>query len=209
MREVRAGGTGGSRLPAQAGVTRGRASRRSTRALEPPSGFRYRPDLVDPDEERCLVEQIRVLPFEEFKFHGFVGRRRVVSFGWHYSFDDGKLRQAAEIPPFLLPVRDKAAAFADLPASELAHAMVTEYSPGTAIGWHRDRGVFGDVIGVSLSSSCVFRLRRKTESAWERYSLTVDPRSGYLLRGPARTEWEHSIPAVAALRYSITFRSLR
>ena len=39
-------------------------------------------------------------------------------------------------------------------------------------------------------------------------SLIVEPRSAYLLRGPSRTEWEHSIPAVDALRYSITFRSL-
>jgi alkylated DNA repair dioxygenase AlkB len=43
----------------------------------------------------------------------------------------------------------------------------------------------------------------------ERYSLTAEPRSAYLLRGPSRTEWEHSIPAVDSLRYSITFRSLR
>jgi alkylated DNA repair dioxygenase AlkB len=87
--------------------------------------------------------------------------------------------------------------------------MITEYSPGSAIGWHRDKGVFGDVIGISLVSPCVFRLRRKAASTWERYSLTAEPRSAYLLRGAARAEWEHSIPAVAALRYSVTFRSLR
>jgi alkylated DNA repair dioxygenase AlkB len=65
------------------------------------------------------------------------------------------------------------------------------------------------VVGISLLSPCIFRLRRKTVTAWERYSLTVEPRSAYLLRGASRTEWEHSIPAVEALRYSITFRSLR
>ena len=31
----------------------------------------------------------------------------------------------------------------------------------------------------------------------------------YLLRGQVRTDWEHSIPAVDAQRYSITFRSLK
>jgi alkylated DNA repair dioxygenase AlkB len=90
----------------------------------------------------------------------------------------------------------------------LQHVLVTEYSPGAAIGWHRDKAVFGDVIGISLLSPCVFRLRRKVGTTWERVSLTAEPRSAYLLRGPSRTEWEHSIPAVEALRYSITFRNL-
>ncbi|MCA1579943.1 MAG: alpha-ketoglutarate-dependent dioxygenase AlkB [Acidobacteria bacterium] len=181
----------------------------TTRSAGPPDGFRYRADLLQPEEERDLVERIRHLPLEEFEFHGYVGRRRVLSYGWHYSFGAGTLRPTEEIPPFLLALREKAASVAEVTATDLAHALVTEYSPGTAIGWHRDRAVFGDVIGISLQSSCVFRLRRQTGSTWERYSRTAEPRSAYLLRGPARTEWEHSIPAVPALRYSVTFRSLR
>jgi alkylated DNA repair dioxygenase AlkB len=87
--------------------------------------------------------------------------------------------------------------------------LVTEYVPGAAIGWHRDKAVFGDVVGVSLVSACVFRIRRTSGTAWERNSFRLEPRSAYLLRGPARTEWEHSIPAVDSLRYSVTFRTLR
>jgi alkylated DNA repair dioxygenase AlkB len=68
--------------------------------------------------------------------------------------------------------------------------------------------LFGDVVGISLLSPCRFRLRRKVGSRWQRASLTFEPGSAYLLRVPSRTEWEHSIPAVDALRYSITFRSL-
>jgi alkylated DNA repair dioxygenase AlkB len=179
------------------------------REAAPPEGFRYQADLLPPAEERELVERIRELPLKEFEFHGYVGKRRVASYGWHYDFGERKLHKAEEIPAFLLPLRDRAAAFADVAPAELSHALVTEYGPGAAIGWHRDKGVFGDVIGVSLLSPCVFRLRRKAGSAWERYSLTAEPCSVYLLRGPSRTEWEHSIPAVDALRYSITFRSLR
>lgn len=114
-----------------------------------------------------------------------------------------------EIPEFLTTLRERAAAFAELMAEDLPHALITEYSPGTTIGWHRDKGVFGDVVGISLLSACIFRLRRKTGSTWERCSPTAEPRSAYLLRGASRTDWEHSIPAVEALRYSITFRSLR
>lgn len=174
-----------------------------------PEGFRYQPDVLPPDEERELVERIATLPLKEFEFHGYVGKRRVLSYGWHYDFGERKLSQVEEIPSFLLPARERAAAFAGVAPGDLPHALVTEYGPGAAIGWHRDKGVFGDVIGISLLSPCVFRLRRKAGAKWERYSLTAEPRSAYLLRGPSRTEWEHSIPAVDALRYSITFRSLK
>jgi alkylated DNA repair dioxygenase AlkB len=90
----------------------------------------------------------------------------------------------------------------------LEHALVLEYTPGAAIGWHKDRPVFDDVIGISLLAPCTFRLRRKAGAKWERRSLVAAPRSAYLLRGPSRTAWEHSIPPLDALRYAITFRSL-
>ncbi len=175
----------------------------------PPEGFRYQTEVLPLEEERELVERIRELPLKEFEFHGYLGKRRVIYYGWRYDFDKERLAQIEEMPAFLLGLRGRVAAFANLSAEDLPHALVTEYSPGTQIGWHRDKGVFEDVIGVSLLSACNFRFRRKVGSAWERYSLTVEPRSIYLLRGAARTDWEHSIPAVDALRYSITFRSLR
>jgi alkylated DNA repair dioxygenase AlkB len=183
--------------------------RKNTRTSVPPEGFRYQAEVLPLDEEQELVGRIQKLPLKEFEFHGYVGKRRTISYGWHYDFTDARLHQTDEIPPFLHRARERAAIFAGLAAEDLPHALVTEYSPGTTIGWHRDKGVFDEVVGISLLSPCTFRLRRKTAAAWERYLLTVDPRSAYLLRGAARTEWEHSIPAVEALRYSITFRSLR
>jgi alkylated DNA repair dioxygenase AlkB len=183
--------------------------RKNTRASIAPEGFRYETEVVSHDEERELVERIQQLPLKEFEFHGYVGKRRTFSYGWHYDFSDARLHQTDAIPAFLHKLREGAAAFASLAAEDLPHALVTEYSPGTTIGWHRDKGVFGDVVGISLLSPCIFRLRRKVGSGWERYSLTVEPRSAYLLRGASRTEWEHSIPGVEALRYSVTFRSLR
>ena len=175
----------------------------------PPEGFRYLAEVLPPYEERELVKRIRELPLKEFEFHSFVGRRRTISFGWHYDFGDERLKQALEFPAFLSRLRQRAALFADLAPDELPHALVTEYSPGTAIGWHRDKGVFDQVVGISLLSPCTFRFRRRSGLGWERYSLVAGPRSAYLLRGASRTDWEHSIPAVEALRYSVTFRSLR
>lgn len=175
----------------------------------PPEGFRYRPDVLSQDEEQDLVLRLRQLPLKEFEFHGYVGKRRVLSYGWMYDYVTHRLRQAEAMPSFLLGLRELAASLAGLEANNLPQALVTEYSPGAAIGWHRDKVVFGEVIGISLLSPCLFRLRRKTGTTWQRYSLTVEARSAYVLHGAARSEWEHSIPAVAALRYSITFRSLR
>ena len=183
--------------------------KKTTRSPTPPEGFRYQADILTLSEERDLAERIRELPLKEFEFQGYVGRRRTLSYGWHYDFGDRTLRPADEIPAYLLSLRERAAAFAGLAPGDLPHALVTEYGPGAAIGWHRDKGVFGDVVGISLLAPCTFRFRRQAAAAWERYSLTAEPRSAYLLRGAARTDWEHSIPAVEALRYSITFRSLR
>ena len=174
-----------------------------------PEGFKYAGDMLTPEAEASLVEQFRHLPFRDFEFHGFTGKRRVVSFGWRYDFAERRLRQAEDIPTFLHPLRELAARFAELDADVLRHALITEYGEGAAIGWHRDKAVFGEVIGVSLLAPCLFRLRRKTAERWERVSITAEPRSMYLLSGPSRTEWEHSIPPVEMLRYSVTFRALR
>jgi alkylated DNA repair dioxygenase AlkB len=174
-----------------------------------PEGFRYQPSFLTEDEERALVHEFAALELREFEFHGFRGKRRVVSFGWRYDFNEGGLKRAGDLPPFVLPLREKAAAFAGLGAGEFQQALIIEYGPGAAIGWHRDRSVFGEVIGISLLSPGTFRMRRKEGGGWQRASMTVEPRSVYLLSGPARTEWEHSIPAVSALRYSITLRRFK
>ena len=174
-----------------------------------PEGMRHATELLTPPEEAELIATIAALEFRAFRFRGFEGKRRVVSFGWAYDFEGGGLKPAEPLPGFLTPVRAKAAVFAGLAPDDLPHALVTEYAPGAAIGWHRDRPEFGDVLGVSLGAACRFRMRRRADMSWERRMIELQPRSAYLLRGPARTEWEHSIPPVDATRYSITFRTLR
>ena len=174
-----------------------------------PEGLVYRPDLLDPAEEEALAARLAGLPFQAFQFHGFEGNRRTVSFGWRYAFDGSGLAPADPFPDWLLPLRERAAALAALPAEAFEHALVLEYAPGAGIGWHRDRPVFGDVVGVSLLAPARLRFRRKRGDKWQRAALIAEPRSAYLLRGPAREEWQHSIPAMDALRYSITLRTLK
>jgi alkylated DNA repair dioxygenase AlkB len=174
-----------------------------------PEGFKYEPDAISPDLERELLQTIPTLPFTAFEFRGFEGKRRVVSYGWRYDFNQQKVQQADPIAPFLLPIRDLAGQFAGLPAEQFVQVTVIEYSPGSAIGWHRDRPMFGDVVGVSLLSSTRFRFRRQAGKRWERANIIVEPRSIYLLRGPSRDEWQHSIAPVEQLRYVITLRTFR
>lgn len=175
---------------------------------ELPAGLNYAPGLIDQEEEQALVRRFGELEFRAFEFRGFLGKRRVVSFGARYDFGAARLKPAPPLPDWLLPLRTRAAAFAGLEETAFEHTMITEYAPGAPIGWHRDRPEFDVVVGVSLLSPCTFRLRRRSGAGWERRSFVAQPRSAYVLSGPARREWEHSIPAVEALRYSITFRTL-
>lgn len=174
----------------------------------PIEGFAYQAELISPEMERELVARFGELEFKEFEFLGFLGKRRVVSFGVRYDFGDSRMHQALEIPAFLRPLRVLAGKFANIDPSALRHTLVTEYQPGAAIGWHRDRPVFRDVVGISLLSPCRFRLRRKSGTTWQRHAITLAPRSAYLLRGTVREQWQHSIPPSEQLRYSVTFRSL-
>jgi alkylated DNA repair dioxygenase AlkB len=173
-----------------------------------PPGLRYWPDAITPEAEAALAAELAALPFQPFDFHGHQGNRRVVSFGLRYDYGRQAVEPAPGLPGFLLPLRARIAALADLPADAFAQALINEYAPGAGIGWHRDRPQFGVVAGVSLLAPCVLRFRRQVGEKWQRISVALAPRSAYLLTGPARHEWQHSITPMDALRYSITFRTL-
>jgi alkylated DNA repair dioxygenase AlkB len=170
-------------------------------------GFVYRDDVITGEEEQALIERFRELSFKPFEFHGFLGNRRVVSFGWRYDFSSAVLQPSNPIPPFLSSLRERAAVFANVPSDTLQQVLINEYAPGAGIGWHRDKAMFEDVIAISLGGSSTLRLRREQGSGWERAAQEVRPCSAYLLRGPVRREWEHSVPPVDRLRYSVTFRN--
>ena len=177
-----------------------------------PAGFIYRADILTADEERTLIEHIIGLPFAPVEFRGFIAKRRAVHFGVGYDFDDRELSAAPRIPEFLVPVRHKAAAIPEAAPESFTEALVMEYPPGAVIGWHRDAPKFGPtVLGVSLGGAARMRFKRAgiNPGEVERASILLEPRSAYCLAGEARSVWQHSIPAVDTLRYSITFRSVR
>jgi alkylated DNA repair dioxygenase AlkB len=174
-----------------------------------PPGFRYLEDLITSEEEAALASEISQLELKPFEFHGYLGLRRVRSFGYRYDYARRKALAAEDIPEFLKSVRHKAAHFAGRDPDEFRQILVTEYAPGAPIGWHKDKSEFGVIVGVSLLSTCTLRLRkRRATSGWDRASVSLEPRSAYIISGESRSAWEHSIPPVQALRYSLTFRTL-
>ena len=173
-----------------------------------PEGLLYQPDFLSEAEESDLVRIFRGLPFQAFDFHGYTARRRVLEFGLEYDFTTRIATPTQKFPEYLSPIRERAARFAGVSAADLVEGMVTEYSPGAPIGWHRDAPQFGTIIGISLASTS--RMRFKPYKAEGKpVALTLEPRSIYVMRGPARWKFQHSIPPVKELRYSITFRTLR
>jgi DNA oxidative demethylase len=171
-------------------------------------GLELQDEFISEGEERALIAHIDELGLSPFQFQGWTGKRLTRSFGWRYDFDDASFTQAEPIPPWLLPIRERAAALAGLMPHEFAHALVIRYDAGAGIGWHRDRPQFDKVVGISLGAPTMMRFRQRTESGFRRANVRLEPRSAYLLTGEVRERWEHSIAAHEALRFSITFRSL-
>lgn len=178
---------------------------------EVPAGLAVRPDFLTPEQERALVEWAAGLPLEHVVMRGVASRRRVCHFGAGYDFDARAATPGEPLPAPLLALREQAAAFAGVAPGSLAEALVTEYAPGATIGWHKDAQAFGSVVvGVSLSSDTVMRFQRRAVGGERRvHEQPLPRRSAYVLTGAARWTWQHSIPPVAALRYSVTFRQLR
>jgi alkylated DNA repair dioxygenase AlkB len=175
-----------------------------------PEGLVYRPEFVTADEETELLRAIAELPLEEATYKSYTAKRRVASFGSSYDFDRNELEPAPPFPEFLYPLREKVARWLAIPPGDFVHGLVSEYRPGTALGWHRDVHQFGVVVGVSLASSCRIRFRPyppQPGRGKDIFALELQPRSAYALQGNIRWRWQHSIAPTKALRFSITLRT--
>ena len=173
-----------------------------------PDGLIYMPEFVSDDEERALISLSETLPFHEVRMRGQVARRTVIHFGWDYDYEGWSVHPTDPPPTPLRALADRCAAAAVIAPEALEQFLVARYPPGATIGWHRDAPMFGTpVIGVSLGSACTMRFRRKAGET--SFPHLLEPRSLYILSGPARSQWHHSIPPTKSLRYSITMRTLR
>jgi alkylated DNA repair dioxygenase AlkB len=175
-----------------------------------PPGLRYRANFLTIDEERGLLEAIAALPLAHSKYRQYVARRRTVSYGAGYDFQHLKRTPAPPIPAFLEPLRRRAAQWISIDPGAFMQALISEYSPGTPLGWHRDVPDYETVVAISLLSACRIRFRRYPWDPAQKadiFAIEPQPRSVYMLSGEARWGWQHSVPPVHHLRYSITFRT--
>ena len=172
------------------------------------AGLDYRDNVISDEDERDLIARLGALDLSPFRFQGWLGNRKTMSFGWRYDFDDASFSRTEPIPDWIQPVREKAAAFARLDPDDFAHVLLARYDPGAGIGWHRDRDVFDKVVGISLGTPAILRFRQRIPTGFRRASVEVQPRSAYLLSGEARWDWEHRITPGDQLRFSITFRTM-
>lgn len=182
--------------------------------IEPvlPAGFSYTPEFISAREEKVLLEFISGLQLHTFLFQGYEAKRRVVSFGYDWSFERRTLSKGKEIPVEFNSILQKVAAFINLPVNDIGELLVTEYPVGSMINWHRDAPPFELIAGISLQSDCKFRFRPYARSNQGQKSIITIPvkrRSLYLMNGESRSNWEHSISPVKEVRYSITLRTLR
>ena len=179
------------------------------RPEELPEGFLYRNEFLTEAEESELLRIFGELDFAAYDYHGYLAKRRVVRYGMNYDINTQAPSEITQpLPECLVGVRERAAEFAGASADDLVQAMVSEYSVGTPIGWHRDAPQFGTIVGISLGSACRMRLR-PYQGPGKILSLRLEPGSIYVMKGEARSGWQHSIPPVEHMRYSITFRTLR
>jgi alkylated DNA repair protein (DNA oxidative demethylase) len=178
--------------------------------VERPEGLVYRPELIDPAEEQKVLALLAGIELHEVRMRGQTARRTVRHYGYDYGYESWELTPTDPLPSTLEWLRARCARLAGLEPDALAQTLVSRYPPGASIGWHRDAPMFGPVVvGVSLGSPCLLRLQRRVGERRLVYEQPLAPRSAYVLAGPARAAWQHSIPPVRDLRYSITFRTLR
>jgi alkylated DNA repair dioxygenase AlkB len=178
--------------------------------LSLPNGLVYRPDFLTPAEEETLLAYIENLPMVHPKFEEHEAKRRLAAFGWSYDFERERLVEGPPLPKFLDPARRKIAKWLGIPPGRVVEALVQEYTPGSAIGWHRDNEKFESIIGISLNGWCRMRFRPISGigDAKKVVAMEAEPRSAYIMQRDVRWKWQHSVAPVKTLRYSITFRTL-
>ena len=174
-----------------------------------PRGLEYHADFLTAQEEAALLRAFVDLPFHEAKFQQYTARRRVDRYGLVFDEERRVWVEGRPLPAFLVDLRERVAASRRMRVEAFVHALVTEYRPGTPIGWHRDKPEYGIVVGISLASACRMRFRPYANQHDRNavVGLTLEPRSLYVMADEIRRDWQHSIPPAKALRYSVTFRT--
>jgi len=179
-----------------------------------PQGLAGEAAFIDVAEEQALLELAAGLPLHEARYKEYTARRRVYAYGSRFDFDEYKLQpgKIGELPAALHALRERLASWAGITPDQFVHVMIAEYRQGTPLGWHRDAPDYELICGVSLGSSARLRFRPwppREPKKQDIVAIDLAPRSAYCMRDTARWGWQHSVPPVPGLRYSITMRTAR
>jgi alkylated DNA repair dioxygenase AlkB len=180
-----------------------------------PEGLVYKPDFITPEEEELLIAFIGAHGLARAS-GGVAGEyqanRRFAHFGWSYDFKRERIIPGPPLPRFLSRFARRIEKWRGWPRGSVVEALVSEYAPGTALGFHRDNEEFEHIVGISLAGWARMKFRPLKRGATRRasdvFSIEMEPRSAYLMQDAIRWEYQHSVAATRALRYSITFRTL-
>jgi alkylated DNA repair dioxygenase AlkB len=145
-----------------------------------PHGLAYEAAFIERDEERALIDVIAALPLREARYKEYTARRRVYAFGSRFDFDAYQLKPQ---PIGVLPA----------PLQSLRERLAA---------WS---GVAPD----DFVHVMVAEYTPGTPLGWHRDAPDYELIAGVSLGSAARLRWQHSVPAVTALRYSVTMRTVR
>lgn len=179
-------------------------------------GLAIVPDWLGPGERHELLDAVdRDVWSDEL-------RRRVQHHGWRYDYRRREVSPddcLGPLPAHLAVVAGRLAAegWTEQPYDQV---IVNEYEPGQGIAAHIDcLPCFGpSVASVALTGSCEMVFDRPGTE--RQVPVHLGPGTLLVLRGPAREDWRHAIPArrsdavggrrvARTRRVSLTFRTVR
>jgi hypothetical protein len=170
-------------------------------------GFQLHLDVVTESEESALIDACDGYNLVHVAMRGRRLLRRLRCFGKEFGPNFHSLREAAPIPNELYSLRRRTSELVGYDSRALTQAIVQAYPVGSSVGWHLDAPQLGPVvIGVSLAGEALLRFR-SLDAGREGVSVSLPPRSAYVLRDEARSRWLHSLSPARQFRLSITFRA--
>lgn len=187
----------------------------SNTSADLPPGAICLPSFISSEEEAVLVSHLDAGAWNTDL------KRRVQHFGYRYDYKARAVTSDAYLGPLPEWLRDLADRLAtagrfDSPPDQV---IANEYLPGQGISAHIDCApCFNDtIVSVSLLSQCEMVFREKRSGA--KLSAILEPCSAVVLKGTARYEWTHEIPARKSdridgiridrsRRISLTFRKI-
>ena len=98
-----------------------------------PPGLLYVEDFLSGEEEQSLLAFTRTLSFNEFVMRGVTAKRRVVYYGWSYSYSRTRGGPAPPIPDEFAVLRERIGFVARQPAGDFVQVLVNGYGLGAGM----------------------------------------------------------------------------